>query len=309
MRVFVAGATGAIGRPLVRQLIEAGHEVTGMTRSEERGEGLRSAGAKAVVADALDAAAVRSATVDAGAEAVVHQLTDLPRDFSMRYGYGETSRLRTEGTRNLIDAARAAGARRLVAQSIAFIYDPRGPEVNDEEGRTMPASGSKFGEAVAATLELERTVVQAERLEGLALRYGFFYGPGTWYTHGTGIARRVKRRWFPVIGEGEGIFSYVHVEDAASATVAALGRGAPGVYNVVDDEPAPTREWLPAFAEAIGAKPPRWVPLWLAKLLAGENAEMAARGLRGASNAKAKRELGWEPRYPSWRQGFREGLG
>jgi nucleoside-diphosphate-sugar epimerase len=162
---------------------------------------------------------------------------------------------------------------------------------------------------VAATLELERTVVGAEGLEGVVLRYGFFYGPGTWYARGTGMARQVEKRRFPVVGAGEGIFSYIHVEDAASATVAALERGAPGIYNIVDDDPAPTREWLPAFAEALGAKPPRRVPLWLAKLIAGGNAEMAARGMRGASNAKAKRELGWTPGYSSWRQGFREGLG
>ncbi|MEA2352088.1 MAG: hypothetical protein QOJ14_502, partial [Thermoleophilaceae bacterium] len=245
----MAGATGAIGKPLVRQLIEARHEVTGMTRSEERAEGLRAAGASAVVADALDGEAVRRAIVAANAEAIVHQLTDLPQDFSMRYGYGETSRLRTEGTQNLLDGAREAGARRFVAQSIAFIYHPDGPEVNDEEGRTLPTSGGGFGEAVAATLELERTVVGAEGLEGVALRYGFFYGPGTWYARGTGMARQVEKRRFPVVGAGEGVFSYIHVEDAASATVAALERGAPGIYNIVDDDPAPTREWLPAFAE------------------------------------------------------------
>jgi nucleoside-diphosphate-sugar epimerase len=293
----------------VRQLIEAGHEVTGMTRSEGRGEALRGAGATPVVVDALDAGGVRSAIVDASAEAVVHQLTDLPQDFSMRYGYGETSRLRTEGTQNLLDGARAAGARRFVAQSIAFIYHPAGPEVNDEEDRTLPGSAGKFGEAVAATLELERTVVGAEGLEGLVLRYGFFYGPGTWFARGTKMARTVRRRMFPIVGEGAGVFSYIHVEDAASATVAALERGAPGVYNIVDDDPAPTREWLPAFAEALGAKPPLRVPLWLAKAISGNNAEMAARGMRGASNAKAKRELGWTPRYASWRQGFRDGLG
>jgi nucleoside-diphosphate-sugar epimerase len=310
VRVFVAGGTGAIGRPLVRQLVEAGHEVTAMTRYEERAEAVRRAGASGVVADALDPEAVRRVIVDAAPEVVVHQLTDLPQEASARYAYGATSRLRTEGTRNLLEGARAAGSRRMVAQSIAFIYDPRGPEVNDEEGPTVRTDGGgKFGEAVKATLELERTVVEAEGLDGVVLRYGFFYGPGTWFARGTKMARMVEKRRFPIVGEGKGVFSYIHVEDAAAATVLALDRGAPGLYNVVDDEPAPMHEWLPAFADALGAKPPRRVPVWLAKLFAGANAEMSARGMRGASNAKAKLELGWTPRYPSWRQGFREGLG
>jgi nucleoside-diphosphate-sugar epimerase len=307
VRVFVAGATGAIGRPLVRMLLDAGHEVTGMTRSEERAETLRAAGANAVVADALDAEAVRSAITAAAPEAVVHQLTDLPQDFSMRYGYGETSRLRTEGTRNLLDGARAAGARRFIAQSIAFIYSPKAPPVADEDAPTL-AGTSDFGEAVDAVLELEHTVTTAEELDGLALRYGFFYGPGTWYTRGTNLARQVERRRFPIVGDGGGVFSFIHVDDAASATVAALADGAPGVYNVVDDDPAPMREWLPVFADALGAKPPRRVPLWLARPFAGANAQMSV-AMRGASNEKAKRELGWRPHYGTWRVGFREGLG
>jgi nucleoside-diphosphate-sugar epimerase len=309
VRVFVAGATGAIGRPLVRQLLESGHEVTGMTRSEERAEAVRASGAHAVVCDALDAGAVQRAMVESAPEAVVHQLTDLPQEFSMRYGYGETSRLRTDGTRNLLDGARAAGAGRFVAQSIAFIYDPSAAPVNDEDAPTLAGSEGAFGEAVEAVLELERTVTGAEDLDGLALRYGFFYGPGTWYARGTKMAREVERRRFPIVGDGGGIFSFIHVDDAAAATVAALERGAPGVYNVVDDEPAPMREWLPAFAEALGAGPPRRVPLWLAKLVAGRATAGMSTVMRGASNAKAKRELGWTPRYASWRQGFREGLG
>ena len=308
MRVFVAGATGAIGRPLVHQLVEGGHQVTGMTRSEERAARLREGGAEAVVADALDAEAVRSAIAAAAPEAVIHQLTDLPQDFSMRYGYGATSRLRTEGTRNLLEGASAAGARRFVAQSIAFVYDPAGPEVASEDDATLPPGGDKFGEAVAAVFEMERTVTGAEGIEGLALRYGFFYGPGTWYTTDSSFARQVRRRWFPIVGDGAGVFSFIHVEDAAAATIAALERGAPGVYNVVDDDPAPMRDWARGLAEALGAKPPWRVPLWLSRPIAGRNATMAARDMRGASNAKVKRELGFEPRYPSWRQGFREGL-
>ena len=308
MRVFVAGATGAIGRPLVPMLIQAGHEVTGMTRSEERADRLRDAGAGAVVADALDAEAVRAAIVAAAPEAVIHQLTDLPQEWSMKPDYGGTSRLRTEGTRNLLDGARTAGARRFIAQSIAFIYAPQGGTVKDEDAPTLAGGDSGFAKAIDATVELERAVTAAEGLEGLALRYGFFYGPGTYYAPGTKMARQVKRRWFPIVGDGAGVFSFIHVDDAAAATVAALTHGAPGVYNVVDDDTAPMREWLPVFAEALGAKPPRRVPLWLAKLVARDTVAMAA-AMRGASNARAKRELGWAPRQPSWRQGFREDLG
>jgi nucleoside-diphosphate-sugar epimerase len=308
LRVFVAGATGAVGRPLVRMLVDGGHEVTGMTRSEERAESLRAAGAGAVVADALDGDAVREAMVAAAPEAVVHQLTDLPQEFGMRYGYGETSRLRTEGTRNLLEGARAAGARRFVAQSIAFIYSPKAPPAADEDAPTLAGMPGRFGEAVDAVMELEHQVTTAGDLDGLALRYGFFYGPGTWYARGTKLARQIERRRFPIVGDGGGVFSFVHVDDAAEAAIAALEHGAPGVYNVVDDEPAPMREWLPALADALGAKPPRRVPLWLAKLVAGTNAQMSV-SMRGASNEKAKRELGWKPRYASWRAGFREAIG
>jgi nucleoside-diphosphate-sugar epimerase len=289
-------------------LIEAGHEVTGMTRSEERAEGVRQAGARAVVTDALDAGGVREAMGAASPEVVVHQLTDLPQEFSMRQRLGETSRLRTEGTRNLLDGARAAGARRFVAQSIAFVYHPDAPPVNDEAGPTL-AGTPGFGEAVDAVVALEQMVTGAADLEGLALRYGFFYGPGTWYARGTKMAREIERRRFPLIGDGSGVFSFIHVDDAAAATVAAVERGAPGVYNVVDDEPAPMRDWLPELAAALGAKPPRRVPLWLAKLVAGRGTVGMTAGMRGASNAKARRELGWTPRFSSWRQGFREGLG
>jgi nucleoside-diphosphate-sugar epimerase len=308
VRVFVAGATGAIGQPLVRQLLAAGHEVTGMTRSEARAEKLRAAGAAAVVADALDGPAVREAMADVRPEAVVHQLTDLPQDFSMRYGYGATSELRTRGTDNLLAGARETGARRFVTQSIAFIYATEGGMVKDEEAPVLRDPQGAFAEAVDATLEMESKVVGAEGMEGLVLRYGFFYGPGTWYARGTKMADAVRKRRFPMVGEGTGVFPFIHVDDAASATVAALERGAPGIYNVVDDEPAPMSDWLPGFAQALGAKPPRRVPLWLAKIFAKGNAEMSV-SMRGASNAKAKRELGWQPKYPSWREGFREGLG
>jgi nucleoside-diphosphate-sugar epimerase len=306
--VFVAGATGAIGRPLVPALIEAGHQVAGMTRSERKATWLRDLGADAVVCDAMDAEALARAVEGAAPEVLVHQLTDLPQDFSPRYKYGQTNELRSQVTRNLIAAGREAGAGRIVAQSVSFFSLPEGDMVKDEDAPTMAGKAEgKFGEAADAMADMERQVVEAEGMDGLVLRYGFFYGPGTWFAQGTGLAKAYRRRMSPVVGSGEGVFSFVHVEDAAAATVAAVERGAPGVYNVVDDEPAPATEWMPAFAEAVGAKPPRRVPMWLGKLVAGGNAE-AMETMRGASNGKVKRELAWRPRYASWRQGFEEGL-
>jgi 2-alkyl-3-oxoalkanoate reductase len=308
MRVFVAGASGAIGRPLVPRLVAAGHEVTGTTRIEERAEAIREAGARAVVCDALDADALRAAVEENAPEVVVHQLTALPHRFDPRDKeiYAATNRLRTEGTRNLIVAARAAGARRLVCQSIAFAYAPGArPEVMDEDARLALGSPAPFGDGVRAIDEMERAVLGAEGLEGLVLRYGWFYGPGTFYAEDGSMARDVRKRRFPVIGKGTGLFSFVHVDDAAGATVAAVERGAPGIYNIVDDDPAPQREWLPAYAEAFGAKKPLRVPAWVARLVVGKIATLA--GVQpGASNGKAKRELGWEPRWRSWRDGFRE---
>jgi 2-alkyl-3-oxoalkanoate reductase len=308
MRVFVAGASGVIGRALVPQLVAAGHEVTGTTRAEERAEGIRASGARAVVCDALDADALRAAVEQAAPEVVVHQLTSLPHRFDPRDKgiYAATNRVRGEGTHNLIAAARAAGARRLVCQSIAFAYAPGAqPEVMDEDARLALGSPPPFGDAVRAIDEMERAVLGAEGLEGVVLRYGWFYGPGTFYADDGSMAHDVRKRRFPVIGRGTGLFSFVHVDDAASATVSAVERGAPGIYNVVDDDPAPQREWLPFYAEAIGAKKPLRVPVWIARLVVGKIATMV--GVQpGASNAKAKRELGWEPRWRSWRQGFRD---
>jgi nucleoside-diphosphate-sugar epimerase len=309
VRVFVAGATGAIGKPLVRRLAEAGHEVVGMTRREERCAELRECGAEPVVCDARDSAAFRRTVAEARPEVLVHQLTDLPQDFSPRYRYGETNALRTNVTRDLIEAGREAGARRIVAQSVSFFYVPTGDMVKDEEAPIFSSATApgKFGEAADAMRELERQVVEAEDMEGLVLRYGFFYGPGTWFDRGTRLAKTYERRMSPIVGNGEGRFPLIHVDDAASATVAAVERGAPGVYNVTDDEPAPAREWLSGFAEAVGGKPPRRVPLWVGRLVAGWNAT-AMETMRGASNAKVKRELGWQPRYPTFREGLREGL-
>jgi len=308
MKVFVAGASGAIGRPLVRQLVAAGHEVTGMTRREDRAAEIRETGASAVVCDAFDQRALEAAVGAAAPDVVVNQLTSLPRDYNPRRAsfYEATDRVRREGGHNLIEAARAAGARRFLTQSIAFLYAPEGEWVKGEDGRPFDDAPGHFRSAVAAMLEHEREVVSASGFEGLVLRYGQFYGPGTYYARDGHLGREVRRRRFPIVGPGTGTFSFLHVEDAAGATVAALGRGAPGVYNVVDDEPAPLHEWLPVYADALGAKLPRRVPVWLAKLVAGGSVAAMAVELRGASNAKAKSELDWQPRYASWSDGFRD---
>jgi nucleoside-diphosphate-sugar epimerase len=308
MRIFVAGASGAIGRQLLPQLVAAGHEVTGTTRSEERAEAIRAARARAVICDALDAEALHAAVTEARPEVIVHQLTALPHRFDPRDKeiYAPTNRLRSESTRTLLEAARDAGTRRMVCQSIAFAYAPGPqPEVKDEDAPLAFGAPPPFGDGIRAIDEMERAVVGAEGLEGLVLRYGWFYGPGTYYANDGSMAEDVRRRRFPVIGKGTGLFSFVHVDDAAAATVAAVERGAPGIYNVVDDDPAPQREWLPVYAEAIGAKKPWRVPVWLARPVVGKIATVAS-VQPGASNAKAKRELGWEPRWPSWREGFRD---
>jgi 2-alkyl-3-oxoalkanoate reductase len=311
MKVFVAGASGAIGKPLVRQLVAAGHEVTGMTRREERAEEIRAAGARAVVCDVFDRNALEAAIKEVAPEAVVHMLTALPAriDWKADDLLGPTNRVRKEGTRNLIEAARTAGVRRMVAESVAFLYAPRGDWVKDEEAPLFEGAPEPFGDAVEALADLERQVRGAEGIEGLVLRFGWFYGPGTSYAADGSQADEMRKRRLPIVGKGTGTFSFIHVEDAASATVAALDRGAPGAYNVTDDEPAPMREWVPVYAEALGAKPPRRVPVWLAKLVAGKALAGNAVALRGASNAKFKQELGWQPKYASWRQGFREALG
>jgi nucleoside-diphosphate-sugar epimerase len=311
MRVLVAGATGAIGRPLIAQLLAAGHQVVGMTRREERADALRRAGAEAIVCDALDAEAARRAVLDTRPEAIVDQLTSLPEDYDVRRlakFYADNDRVRREGTAALLAAAKEAGVRRYVVQSIAFLYAPEGGWVKTEDDRPWLDAPPPFTDSVRVLVDNERKVTEAAELEGLALRYGFFYGPGTYYAPGGSIAEQVRKRRFPIVGGGDGVTSYIHLHDAAAATVVAVSRGAPGVYNIVDDEPAPMREWLPAYAAAIGAKPPRRVPGWLARLAAGSFVASMARELRGASNAKARAELGWQPALPSWREGFRTAL-
>jgi nucleoside-diphosphate-sugar epimerase len=314
MRVFVAGATGALGRQLVPQLVARGHQVVGMTRTPSMQEALRAIGARPVVADALDPEGVARAVAEAEPEVIVHQLTALSGRLDLRHAdrfFAMTNRLRTEGTDHLLAAGRAVGARRLVAQSYAgWPFARTGGSVKDETDPLDPDPPRQLRAALAAIRHLERAVTGIGWGEGLVLRYGGFYGPGTSLSlePGAAMVEPIRRRQFPLIGDGGGVWSFVHIEDAAAATVAAVERGPSGIYQVVDDEPAPVREWLPVLAEALGAKPPRRLPRWLGRLLAGEAATVMLTEARGASNAKAKRELGFQPRWPSWRLGFAKGL-
>jgi nucleoside-diphosphate-sugar epimerase len=309
MRVFVAGASGVIGRSLTSMLVQDGHEVTGMTRSADRAEELRALGAEAVICDALDADALRSAVTAAHPEAVIHELTELPSQLTPR-GYKKqlvtTNRLRREGTRNLLSAALQAGAQRIVAQSIAFAYERSGDWIKDEEALLDLDARPPMDAAVGAIADLERQVLAAG---GIVLRYGFFYGPGTHFASDGQYAQLVRKRQFPIVGSGTGRWSFVHVQDAASATVAALERGSTGIYNIVDDDPAQAADWIPAYASAMGAKRPMRVPKWLGQLVGGSVAIGGMITQRAASNAKAKRELGWAPEHPSWRDGFRTAAG
>jgi nucleoside-diphosphate-sugar epimerase len=320
MKVFVAGATGVLGRALLPQLVARGHEVVGMTRSAPKQDLVRALGARPVVADALDPDAVAQAVASAEPEAIVHQLTALSGKMRARdmrrpdrsLAAIMTNRLRTEATDHLLAAGRAVGARRFVAQSIAaFRFDDTGAPVQTEADPLDPNPPAAMRTGLAAILHLEQAVTTVEWGEGLALRYGSFYGPGTGISLAPDatMAAPIRKRRFPIVGDGGGIWSHIHIEDAAAATAIAVERGRPGIYNIVDDEPASVREWLPVLATALDAKPPRRIPRWLARLAAGETATLMMTDVRGASNEKAKRELGWQPRYPSWRQGFAHGLG
>jgi nucleoside-diphosphate-sugar epimerase len=302
LRIFLAGATGALGRRLVPQLIERGHHVTGTTRSNA--DLLRALGAEPVQVDPLDAAAVRAAVVAAEPDVVVHELTalaDLGMVRNFDKAFAMTNRLRTEGTDHLIAAARAAGARRLVWQSYAgWPYAREGGLIKSEDDQLDPEPPADVRETLAAIRHLEAAVTGAEGMEGIVLRYGGFYGPGTSIDAGGQHVELMRKRRLPVGGDGAGIWSLVHIDDAAAATVAAIEGGAPGIYNVVDDAPAPTSELLPALAAAVGAPPPRRVPGWLVRLMAGPQALSMMTSARGASNAKARHELGWTPRF-TWR--------
>jgi nucleoside-diphosphate-sugar epimerase len=300
MRVFVAGASGAIGTRLVPQLVDRGHEVIGTSTSTGKAEHIRALGAEPVALDLLDRAAVRRAVLEAAPDAIVHQATALAElKFSRNFDrtFAKTNRLRTEGTDALLAAAREAGADRFVAQSFASFRNAReGGPVKTEDDPLDPAPVATTRESHAAMRHLEEVVTNAG---GIALRYGIFYGAAN-----DGLVEPVRKRQYPIVGDGGGVASFIHLDDAAAATVLALEHDGPGIFNIVDDEPAPVREWLPVLAEALGAGSPRRFPRWLARLFAGEAAVVMGTEARGASNAKAKRELGWEPRYSSWREGF-----
>src|SRR3712207_4342733 len=306
MRVFVAGATGAIGKQLVPRLVEAGHEVHGMTRSGSKRAMLRELGAVPVVADALDPDQVAEAVGGARPDVIVHQLTAIgevdPRHFDR--GFALTNRLRTEGTDHLLSAGQAVGVRRFVAQSNIIAYARTGGPVKSEEDPVDPTPAREMRAMVAAIRHLEEAVLDARWTEGIVLRYGHFYGPGTSIAPGTEQVEMIRKRKFPLVGDGGGVWSFIHIADAAEATVAAVEHGNRGVYNVVDDDPAPVAKWLPALAEELGAKKPVRVPRFVGRLFAGEAGAVMMTEVRGASNAKAKRELGWRPAHPSWRQGF-----
>lgn len=310
MRVFVAGATGAIGKQLVPRLVAAGHEVHGMTRSESKQTLLYELGAVPVVADALDADQVAEAVARAKPDVIVHQLTAIgaldmrhfDRDFAL------TNRLRTEATDHLLSAGQAVGVKRFVAQSVAAygMYGRTGAAVKGEDDELDVTPVPEMRETLAAVQYLERAVLGAEWTQGIVLRYGAFYGPGTSLAPAAEQFELVRTHKFPLVGNGGGVWSFIHVADAADATVAAIERGNPGVYNVVDDDPAPVAEWLPALAERLGAKKPMRVPRFVGRLFAGRAGVAMMTEIRGASNAKAKHELGWEPVHPSWRDGFTE---
>jgi nucleoside-diphosphate-sugar epimerase len=300
MRVFVAGASGAVGSRLVPQLIDAGHDVVGTHNSPSSAQLLRTLGAKPVMVDLLDAGAVRRAVLEHEPEAIVHEATalaDATWGRSFDKVFERTNELRTTGTHALLVAAQEAGVRRFVAQSFAsYRYAREGGPVKTEAAPLDPTPPANARQSWAAMDHRDRTVTEAG---GIILRYGLFYGAAN-----DGLIEPVRKRQYPIIGDGGGISSWIHLEDAAAATVLSLEHDGPAIYNIVDDEPAPVREWLPVLAQVLGAKPPRRFPAWLAQLLAGEAAVVMGTDARGASNAKAKRELGWTLRYPSWRMGF-----
>ncbi len=307
MRVFVAGATGAMGKQLVPRLVAAGHRVIGMTRTESKQGELWDMGAEPVVADGLDAVQLAEAVALARPDVIVHQLTAIGT-LDLRHfdrAFAPTNRLRTEGTDHLLSAGRAAGVTRFVAQSYAaWPYERTGGPVKSEDDPLDPSPARDMRESLNAIRHLEQAVLGADWTEGIVLRYGAFYGPGTSMARGSEQLEMVRQRKFPVVGNGAGVWSFVHIADAAEATVAAIERGHRGVYNVVDDDPAPVAEWLPAVAQTLGVKPPLRVSRFVGRLLAGEAGAVMMTEIRGASNAKAKRELGWQPQHPSWREGL-----
>jgi nucleoside-diphosphate-sugar epimerase len=313
MKVFVAGATGAVGKRLVPLLVASGYEVTGSTRSPHKAEWLTDVGANPAVVDALDRNAVMQAVMRAEPDVVLHELTGLANAKSFRKFDDEfalTNRLRTEGLDYLLEAARAAGAKRFIAQSYGnWNYARSGNGLKSEGDPFDPNPPANQRKTLEAIVYLEQTVTRASGIEGIALRHANHYGPGTSFALDGDIVVLVRKRRLPVIGDGGGVWSFIHVDDLAEATIAAIEHGNPGgIYNVVDDEPVTAVTWVPGLAKAVGAKPPRHVPTWLGKLAAGEVGVSMMTQIRGTSNAKAKQELGWRPGYGSWRDGFRTGL-
>ncbi|HEY8446299.1 MAG TPA: NAD(P)-dependent oxidoreductase [Thermomicrobiales bacterium] len=312
MRVFVAGGTGAIGRRLVPQLVEQGHAVVATTRSTAKARLLREFGAEPVVMDALDESAVVRAVAVAKPDVIIHQLTALSGFRNLKrfdQEFAETNRLRTEGLDYLLKAARASGVRRVIAQSYTGWPNIReGGPVKTEADPLDPNPPAAMAQSLRAIRYLERTLTQATDIEGIVLRYGSLYGPGTMMSLAGEHVMMIRQRRFPLIGDGAGVWSFIHVDDAARATVLAVERGAPGIYNIVDDEPAPVSMWLPYLAKTLGSKPPRRVPVWLARMMVGEPGVSMMTRIRGSSNQKARLALGWQPRFASWREGFRSGL-
>jgi nucleoside-diphosphate-sugar epimerase len=310
MRVFLAGAAGAVGHPLVARLLAERHTVVGTTRDEARARTLRAQGAEAAVLDAFDAAALRAAVLAAEPEVVIHQLTALPAQADpklMAAALALTNRLRRETVPTLLSAATEAGARRAVVQSIAFVTRPDGRPVHDEDAPLYLDAPEQFRDNVAAVRDLEAATAGAAVIEGLVLRYGFYYGPGTWYAKDGTMGELIRKRRYPIIGSGQGRMSFVHLDDAVAATVRALDHGTPGVYNVTDDTPATSREWVPEAARLLGAKAPRKVPAWLARRLAGDALVYYSTTLPGNANGRARAALNWAPR--PWRDGFAEVFG
>lgn len=312
-KVFLAGATGAIGKRLVPALRDRGYHVIGLTRSAEKAATLRNAGAVPVVADVFDRAAIVRAAAETRPDVVIHHLTGLTGVANIRHFdrvFATTNRLRTEGTAILLDAARAAGARRFVAQSYgAWVYGYSGGGLATEYDPLDPHPLPQQRQSLAAIRYLEEAITNAANITGIALRFGSLYGPGTNMALTGEFSDAVRTRKLPLIGSGAGVWSFLHIDGAVTATIAAIEHGTASVYNVCDDDPAPAADWLPELAKALGAKPPLHVPAWLGRLAAGDVIVSMMTKMRGMSNAKARRELEWRPRYASWRQGFWAGLG
>jgi nucleoside-diphosphate-sugar epimerase len=312
VKIFIAGASGAIGKRLVPLLVAAGHRVMGSTRTEGKCDAVRALGAEAVVLDGLDKPAINVAIESFQPDVVVHQMTSLASLKSLKHfdeDFEQTNRLRALGTEYLLAAARSVGAKKFIAQSYAgWPTDRTGPRVQTEEDPYETNPPESMRKSLRAIVTLESLVRNASGITAIALRFGSFYGPGTSLGADGEVTKLVRRRKFPVVGSGAGVWSFLHVEDAGHATKLAIDRAPAGIYNIVDDEPAEASQWLPYLADCIGAKPPRHIPVWLAKFAIGEAGVLFMTEMRGASNAKAKREFNWRPVYASWREGFRRGL-